>query len=322
LEASIGVGTLLDSRARVRLGADGVEKQVAKLVGVHCVGVLARETENPLLHVHYNVYPFGVNDKGECRSLDTRPLKINDERYHQVFQNIMAMGIEKRLGLKMEIEPKLGMARVVGVSTERESNRKAMAQEYLKGKGIEQSTVAMAYAMRNTRPKKVSVNMDEKMKEWSEKAEKVEPKKVREHERGLFQKVVEDLLLLPLQVFAVAWKATRDRKLVAVFEVEKFIKDAKPRTLHQRHKAAIKAVRRTDCASFMDALTVAEKAFKGLKPKIEIPKNAVIKVKASRIESAEQRKALEKIAKKNGAELRVYGRREEEKQEEGQKQKR
>lgn len=323
LEASVALGVMIDSRAFVRRGADGTEKQSAHVIGVHCVGVLAREPANPLLHVHFNFYNYGVNGKGEVNSLDTRPFHAPDKILSVVFQNLFAMHVEKNLGVRVEIEPKYGMARIVGVPVERETNRREMAKEYLKKEGVEESPLAMAYAFRNTRPPKEkieSVNFDERFEKWNEAAEKVEPEKVREQERGLFEKVVNDLLVLPVKVFAAAWTASKDRELVVVNDVKEFVKDAKPVSLAQRHKAAIKAVRRTRCDSFMDALTVAEKAFKALKPKVQLKSNTVIKVKASKIENAKQLKALEKIARINGAELRVYGKREEEKQ--GQKQKR
>ena len=326
LDASIALGVMIDSRAFVRRGADGVEKQSAHVIGVHCVGVLARETANPLLHVHFNFYHYGVNHKGEVNSLDTRPFHAPDRQLNVVYQNLVAMHVERNLGHKMEIEPKYGMARVVGVSAERESNRKEMAKEYLQKEGVEESPLAMAYAFRNTRPKKEkieSVDFDARFKEWNESAEKVEPKKVQAHERGIFEKVVEDLLVLPVKVFVTAWKATMmpGRNQVVVNDVQQFIKDAKPVTLRQRHMAAIKAVRKTRCDSFWHALDIAEKAHRTLKPKVPLPPNTVIKVKESKIQDEKQREALQKIAKQNGAEFRTYGKREKVQEEEKQTQK-
>lgn len=325
LDASKGVGILVDVRARNRRGADGTEKESARVVGVHCVGVLARDTANPLLHVHLNFYPFGVTDKKQINSLDTRPFHAPDHRLGVVFQHLFAAGVEKRLGYNMEIEAKHGMARVVGVTTERESHRMDDAKAYLKEKGIKPSPVAKAYALKNTRPKKQKVNLDAQFKAWNEYAnkEEVKPQQVEQHKKGLFAKIVDDLIVMPVKVFVTAWKITMTpgRTLVVVNDIGEFLKDTKPPTLKQRHKAAIKAIRRTKCDSFMDALTVAEKAFKAAKPKLEIPKNAVIKVKATKIESKQEEEALQKVANKHGAELRVYGKREELKEEQTQKQK-
>ncbi len=131
LKAAENVGVLIDARTRVRRGADGTEKQSASLIGVHCVGVLAREKDNPLLHVHSNYYHYGVTPKGEVYSADMRPFFTPDKNMKAVFQNTFAMQVEEHLGIKMDIEQKNGMARIVGVSTERESNRKVTAKEYL-----------------------------------------------------------------------------------------------------------------------------------------------------------------------------------------------
>jgi hypothetical protein len=313
IPASRSYVLLMDQKVRARLGADGQKKEGANLIGMACTGILARSGELSA-HTHIIVKNYVFAQDGKVRSGDMRPLMVRDDRVNRIVQNVIASRMEDVFGVKMMIEPKRSMARIVGVNTQRNDERRRAAIEHLEKEGVtSRSRIALAYAFQNTRPTKpnmATVDITEKAKGWQRQAEKIEPKKVEANERGLFARLVEDFVKLPVEVFASAWKARKgqgEHVRGQVMNVAQFIADTKPPSRADRHRAALKAVKNTQCKSFLHALTVAERGYKTAKPKLVLPKGARVAVNAQDIKSREQLRQLEKLAKKNEWRLRVRG---------------
>jgi hypothetical protein len=297
-----------------RRGADGHKKEKANVLGFHAFGVLSREGKC-LVHGHSIFEQRGQTEDGKIRSLDTSTFFEVSERDKRIFQCVIADRMEQAFGIKMSIDSR-GMAVVEGVTQERDNTRAQRAEEYLKQENIKsRSASAKAYAYQNTREKKAKVedvNFEEKSKEWQREAyhthgPKVEAKKVQEHERGRLQAIVEDYLKIPVGEYVKAYKVSRNREQMkmTVNDVQKFIDDTKDPSRWDRHKHAMKVMRRTHLKSLKHAAAVGQRAYKEAKPKVNIPPKTRVAVNGQDIKSKKQFEELKALATQRGWRLKV-----------------
>lgn len=308
---------LLNMKFECRSGAQGKDRVAGEMIGLHGMHGYSREGEFRF-HSHDIYSRFGVAEDGRILSGDfNRILKHNFNTEKLMFQLKIGTLAEEKMGWRVNFDDKTQVAYVEGMPrTHDNKSRKEAAKEYLKDRGIDETPVAMAYAMQNTRPPKEPFDAKKLEQKTTQKQETVQ----KMPQNGICGKLYSSLIAQPLEVYKEAWKAShKNGQTITVSDVEKFLKDASKTPRAECHKAAVAAVKKTQCKSFDHALSVAEKGFKDArKPKVQLEKGTTIEVAENVKVTKEQQMKLEAIAKKHKCTLEIQED-QKQKQEQGRK---
>jgi hypothetical protein len=271
---------------------------------------------NTRIHFHIVGNGYGLAQDGRILSVNYRPVFAKREAIDRTVQCAFASVMEREMKVGMEYCPTTKNVFVKGFPRNAPTVRKDMAKAYLAAKGIKPTKVAMAYAMKATRPAKGTVAA-------------IAPAKVigTPYRPGLVDTWLTETrkgITEVLKVYQAAWRAAKDGKAgttrLVVNDVKQTVAALKKTPLVECHKAALRAVQRTRCESFNHALAVAKAGFKKARnPKIKLVNGAKIFIAKDAVMDREARAALEKIAAKNNCIIVRKNQEQEQQQEQGMK---
>jgi hypothetical protein len=301
----------IDKLIKARTGAGGKTLVDGETVALHGGHALDRSGKTRI-HSHSVFSRYTVTADGKEYSITEREFHVHRERLDRIFQVALAMRIEIVFGVKMGIDPQTKTAFVPGYERSEKAVRNEAAEELLRKHGQKKTKRNMDAARMYTRPKKKPY--EHKKTERPKQQGNPEPV----IGKSWWGEVLKDYLLEPLKVYKAAWRYSKQKEVVKVDDIDQFMIDVKKTSLKKCRRAAIKAIRKTRCTSFLHALQVAEVAHKAArKPKLAPAKGTRINVVASAIKSDAQLEALQVFARAKGWHVHVVGRRQEQGQEQG-----
>lgn len=315
----------LEHRLVARTGAGGAVKKECELLAVCMVHASTREG-----HASYHVHVFIadkciVKETQQIRTLDARPAFHRIKADNRIIQIDLCGSMEKATGLAHDFDEKSEQAIVKGISNKfNRTTRREKATEYLKQKGQKVTPISLAYALKNTRPKKQkNLDIREESKKWAKvfakdgKAEKLKAP------RGFWESIYQDLIKEPIVRAAKTWglvKAQGQEK-ARVYNLAQFIEDTSKPGKMVGHRAAYRAMCRTRLRNWVHAVEVGQRAFKkAMVPKVRLPRGTKVIIRGKAIETKEQEDQLRALARKHGWSVKVIGPKLWEKQEQERRQ--
>lgn len=309
----------VESRCFVRETVNGIQRSTkANLVGLIALHGFARDG-NCSAHAHPMFWRFGITEAGSVKSFaDRRFVPRMIQTASEVFHLSVASGISERFGYETRVKnSKCEMVGVSKAALESVGKRKQEMLAYLESIGVEPTPAAMAFAAVNTRAKeKKAYTVSERLRTWNQEAGKVDLSAFGTPDPSAWgarlKAMIDEFILQPVKVFMLAYKRTIGKHpgTVKVKDVTAFLEDTRARTRAEGHKAAVRALYRTNLHGFKHALKVAEAGYKlGRKPPLTLPVGArvVISERAARDSSSKQLAELKKRANQNGWRLRIGG---------------
>jgi hypothetical protein len=313
----------LEQRLAARTGAGGAVKKECELLAVSMVHASTREG-----HASYHVHVFIadkciVKETQQIRTLDARPAFHNIKADNRITQIDLCGSLEKATGFAMDFDEKSEQAIAKGITNKfNRTARKEKATKYLKDRTLPINGKTLAYALKNTRPKKQKdLDVREESKKWAKVFANDGQAQKLEQPRGFWQSIYQDLIKEPFVRAAKAWAIVKaqGQEKVRVYDLAKFVEDTGKPSSMAGHRAAVREIRRTKCESLDHALAIGKKAFKLARvPKVQLPKGTKIVIRGKAITSKEQEDRLRALARKHGWSVKVIGPKLWEKQEQRQ----
>jgi hypothetical protein len=307
----------LEQRLAARTGAGGAVKKECELLAVSMVHASTREG-----HASYHVHVFIadkciVKETQQIRTLDARPAFHNIKADNRITQIDLCGSLEKATGFAMDFDDKSEQAIAKGITNKfNRTARKEKAIEYIKeqevkkGRKLPKKGKTLAYALKNTRPKKQkNLDIREESKKWAKVFANDGHQKL-EQPRGFWQSIYQDLIKEPFVRAVKAWAIVKaqGQEKVRVRNLDQFVEDVSKPTSMTGHRAAITAIRRTKCDSLDHALAIGKKAFKLARvPKLTLPKGTKVIIRGKAIKTEEQEDQLRMLARKHGWSVKVIG---------------
>jgi hypothetical protein len=294
----------MDASVPLRAGAGGSKSLKGESIAASFGNDRSREGHT-LVHGHIYFTKYGMDSTGKERKAHEKAFFANRDGFDQVFQFNLAKNVENEFRLKCGYDVGPGVCYIHGYPrkpSHTTQNEKAKAT--LKAQGRKVTRASMAYTRQNIRQKKKPYAKKPRPAK-STFSQSAQPAP----DRSWWQKVYDDFIKGPFKVYKAAYEASKkqpDAKIVN--DPDKFILDAAPRTLMQRHDAAVKAIKKTKCLSLDHALAVAKQAFKDAKkPKIQWAKGTEVHVKGSAITSQKQLRRMQDVCTLRGFTLVIEG---------------
>jgi hypothetical protein len=308
----------LEQRLAARTGAGGAVKKECELLAVSMVHASTREG-----HASYHVHVFIadkciVKETQQIRTLDARPAFHNIKADNRITQIDLCGSLEKATGFAMDFDDKSEQAIAKGITNKfNRTARKEKAIEYIKeqevkkGRKLPKKGKTLAYALKNTRPKKQkNLDIREESKKWAKVFANDGQAQKLEQPRGFWQSIYQDLIKEPFVRAVKAWAIVKaqGQEKVRVRNLDQFVEDVSKPTSMTGHRAAITAIRRTKCDSLDHALAIGKKAFKLARvPKLTLPKGTKVIIRGKAIKTEEQEDQLRMLARKHGWSVKVIG---------------
>ena len=268
-------------------------------------------------HASYHVHVFIadkciVKETQQVRTLDARPAFHNIKSDNRITQIDLCGSLEKATGLSMDFDEKSEQAIVKGLSnTFNRTARKEKALGYIKDRALPLNNKTLAYALKNTRPKKQkNLDIREESKKWARVFAKDGEAPKLEAPRTLWQNIYQDLIKEPFVRAAKTWGLVKAQGIekVRVYNLAQFIDDTSKPGKMTGHRAAYRAMCRTRLRNWVHAAEVGQRAFKkAMVPKVKLPRGSKIILRGKAIKTKEQEDQLRALARKHRWSVKVIG---------------
>lgn len=308
----------IESRCYVRETVDGVQRSTkAELVGLVGLHGFTRDG-NASAHTHPMFWRWGVTEDGSVKSFEDRRfvprmMQTASENFHLA----IAVGLKDEFGFEPSIVK--GKCEIPGIpkqALDSVGTRRKEMFDYLEKNNIKPTPGAMAYAAINTRKEKKAYSLSERITAWNRESGKVDLSGLSSAEPSRWgarlKAMIDEYIVQPAKVIHVAYKRTWGKHpgTVKVRDVTALLEDTRKRTRKEGHRAAIRALYRTNLKGLNHALKVAEAGYKqGRKPTLQLPVGArvVVSAEAARNATPKQLEELKARANQNGWVLRIAG---------------